>query len=160
MARKFVCTPDYPVIETEYGKLKGFELDGIFTFYGIDYAKARRFHMPEPVEKWDGIKTATCSALCFYEMEDEDLPEVGEYSVIEDANENAVCIIQTVKVYTTTFDRVSEQHAFKEGEGDRSLDYWRKVHKEFFTEELQEVGLQFDEHMQVVCEEFEVVYPA
>lgn len=107
----------------------------------------------------DGIKTATCSALCFYEMEDEDLPQAGEYSVIEDANEDAVCIIQTVKVYTTTFDRVSEQHAFKEGEGDRSLDYWRKVHKEFFTEELQEVGLQFDEHMQVVCEEFEVVYP-
>lgn len=59
MARKFVCTPDYPVVETEYGKLKGFELDGIFTFYGIDYAKARRFHMPEPIEKWEGIKTAT-----------------------------------------------------------------------------------------------------
>lgn len=59
MARKFVCTRDYPVVETAAGKVRGFELDSVITFYGIKYADAERFQMPHPVEKWDGIKDAT-----------------------------------------------------------------------------------------------------
>ena len=59
MARKFICNPDYPVVDTVWGKLRGFVLDGIFTFQGIQYAKARRFHMPEELEPWEGIKDAT-----------------------------------------------------------------------------------------------------
>lgn len=105
----------------------------------------------------EGIKTATCSALCFYELEDEPLPEAGEYSVILDSRDNAVCIIKTTEVYITSFDQVSARHAFKEGEGDRSLDHWREVHRRFFAEELKSIGRAFDEGLQVVCEEFEVV---
>ena len=59
MARKFISNNDYPVVQTEWGKLKGFELDGIITFQGIQYAKASRFHAPEPLEPWEGIKEAT-----------------------------------------------------------------------------------------------------
>ena len=54
--------------------------------------------------------------------------------------------------------RNGKEHAFKEGEGDRSLEYWREVHKKFFRECLEEYGLEFSENMKVVCEEFEVVY--
>ena len=32
------------------------------------------------------------------------------------------------------FDEVDEEHAYLEGEGDRSLEYWREVHERFFTE--------------------------
>ena len=59
MSRNFICTADYPVVDTQYGKLKGFVLDGIFTFHGIEYARARRFHMPEPPASWEGVKEAT-----------------------------------------------------------------------------------------------------
>ncbi len=104
------------------------------------------------------IKTATCSAYVFYELEHEEIPRVGEYSIIEDSNENAVCIIRTTKVYITAYDEVTAEHAFKEGEGDRSLSYWRKVHEDFFTEELKEIDKPFDPKMKLVCEEFEVVY--
>ena len=104
----------------------------------------------------EGIKTATCSALCFYEMEGEALPKVGEYSVILDSKDQAVCIIRTTKVYTTGFNQVSEEHAWKEGEGDRSLEYWRNTHRRFFIEELRKYGLDFNEDMELVCEEFEV----
>lgn len=104
-----------------------------------------------------GIKTATSSAFCFYELEGEALPKEGEYSVILDSKEVAVCIIRTTRVYVTSFDQVSEGHAFKEGEGDRSLEYWRRVHERFFAEELKSIGQEFDERMSVVCEEFEVV---
>lgn len=104
-----------------------------------------------------GIKTATCSALCFYESEEEPLPQIGEYSVILNSNEEAVCIIRTTKVYVTSFDEISEEFAFKEGEGDRTLDYWRKVHQRFFSDELKSIGKTFNIGMKLVCEEFEVV---
>ena len=105
-----------------------------------------------------GIKTATSSALVLYELENEAVPRAGDYSVILDSKDQAVCIIQTTDVYITSFDRVLPRHAFLEGEGDRSLAYWRKVHEEFFTAELAAVNLAFSEDMQVVCEEFQVVF--
>ena len=105
-----------------------------------------------------GIKTATCSAYDLYQINTEPLPQAGDYSVILNSSEEAVCIIKTIKVYVTEFKNVSEEHAFKEGEGDRSLEYWRKVHESFLTNELASVHKGFDENTKVVCEEFEVVY--
>ena len=105
-----------------------------------------------------GIKTATCSAYDLYQINTEPLPQAGDYSVILNSSEEAVCIIKTIKVYVTEFRNVSEEHAFKEGEGDRSLEYWRKVHESFLTNELASVHKGFDENTKVVCEEFEVVY--
>lgn len=105
-----------------------------------------------------GIKTATCSAYDLYEKGEEELPQPGEYSVIINSRDEAVCIIKTTKVYIEQFKNISEEHAFKEGEGDRSLEYWRRVHRRFFTEELSREGIEFSEDMKVVCEEFERVY--
>ena len=104
-----------------------------------------------------GIKTATCSAYDLYLINNEPLPQTGDYSVILNSNEEAVCIIKTLKVYVTEFNQVSEEHAFKEGEGDRSLDCWRKVHVSFLTNELASVNKSFNENTKVVCEEFEVI---
>lgn len=106
-----------------------------------------------------GVKTATSSAAVWYEMEDEPMPEAGEYSVILDSRDEAVCVIRTTRVYTVPFDRVSAEHARREGEGDRSLAHWRRVHEDFFRAELEEAGLTFTADMPVVCEEFEVVWP-
>lgn len=105
-----------------------------------------------------GEKTATSSAYPLYELENEKLPVVGKYSIILDANQEATCIIQTKKVYVTLFNEVTKEHAYKEGEGDRSLKYWREVHEKFFSECLKEAGLTFTFDMKVVCEEFEIVY--
>ena len=106
-----------------------------------------------------GVKTATSSAGPLYELEGEPLPEVGEHSVILDSRDRAVCVIRTTRVYTVPFDQVTAEHAYKEGEGDRSLAYWRQVHEEFFRAELAEAGLSFAPGMPVVCEEFEAVWP-
>ena len=106
----------------------------------------------------EGIKTATCSAYDLYEAEGEDLPQPGETSVILDSVDEAVCIIRTTRVYVVPFDEVTAEHAFREGEGDRSLTYWREVHESFLKEELSSIGCTFDGNTRVVCEEFEVVY--
>ncbi|MDE6376172.1 MAG: ASCH domain-containing protein [Ligilactobacillus sp.] len=105
-----------------------------------------------------GQKTATTSSYPLYALENEPLPQVGEYNIILDGNAKAVCITQTTKVYRTLFKDVSARHAYLEGEGDQSLAYWRKVHQDFFTAELAEVKLTFTPDLEVVCEEFEVVF--
>ncbi|MDD6161129.1 MAG: ASCH domain-containing protein, partial [Oscillospiraceae bacterium] len=94
-----------------------------------------------------------------YELDGEPLPKEGAYSVVLDSADRAVCVIQTTRVYVTPFSQVSAEHAFKEGEGDKSLDYWRQVHRDFFIGELAAYGLTFDESMPVVCEEFVCLYP-
>ena len=106
-----------------------------------------------------GIKTATASLHLWYGLENEPLPQEGEYSVILDSQEQAVCVIQSTKVYVTSFCEVSADHAFWEGEGDRSLAYWRQVHERFFSEELKTIGKVFNASMKVVCEEFVKVFP-
>lgn len=105
-----------------------------------------------------GIKTATCSAYDLYQINNEPLPKEGDYSVILNSNDEAVCIVKTLKIYVTEFKNVSTEHAYKEGEGDRSLEYWQEVHVNFLTNELATINMAFDENTKVVCEEFEVVY--
>lgn len=107
----------------------------------------------------EGIKTATSSAYLWYELENEPLPKVNDYSVILDSCDEARCIIQTIKVSIVPFNQVSEEHAYKEGERNRTLQDWRDIHEEFFKGELESIHKEFSEDMLVVCEEFKVVYP-
>lgn len=105
-----------------------------------------------------GMKTATASAYPLYAIEDSPLPRAGGLNIILNADHQAVCITETTRVYVCPFSQVPESHAFKEGEGDLSLAYWRKMHKEFFSIELEAHHLAFDEDMLVVCEEFKAVW--
>ena len=140
------------------------------------YCEKEKIDIDTPYEAWrfgdapdkladlvlKGIKTATASGydLYFMEGEEEQLPQPGDYNVILDAKDEAVCVIQTTKTTVVPFDEVSEEHAYKEGEGDRSLAYWRAVHEEFFTKEFEETKNEFNGQTRILCEEFQVVYKA
>lgn len=134
-------------------------------------------HLPEKYDVWsfgdspemanelaslvlEGLKTATCSLKRLYEVEGEDLPKAGAYSVILDGNDQAVGIIQNMQVFVFPFDQVTEEIAKAEGEGDHSVEYWTEAHKEFFKRECQSMGESFSTKMEVVCERFELVYAA
>lgn len=106
----------------------------------------------------DGIKTGTASAYEIYAIDGESIPSEGEYNVILDSKDQAVCVTKTVRVYVTPFCEVDSRHAKLEGEGDFSLEYWRQVHEAFFTSELASVGLTFSEKTPIVCEEFVKVF--
>ena len=106
-----------------------------------------------------GEKTATASAYELYKLENEPLPQAGSFDVISDSQNKAVCIVEITKVSVLPFHQVSAEHAFKEGEGDKSLAYWQQVHEAFFTECLAEAGLKFSQETGVVLEEFRKVYP-
>jgi uncharacterized protein YhfF len=105
-----------------------------------------------------GIKTATASLVWWYEKSIEPYPEVGDYSIILDSLSRPMCIIQTTELSVHAFIDVGEDHAFLEGEGDRSLRFWREVHWDFFSEESKKLGREPHEKMPVLCERFKIVY--
>jgi len=105
----------------------------------------------------DGTKTATAGALWDYEAEGEGLPEVGSLSILVDGRGHPRALITITDVDVVPFDQVGEEHAFLEGEGNRSLEYWREVHEQFFTD-VATHGRGFQPAMPVVLERFKVVY--
>ncbi len=107
-----------------------------------------------------GIKTATCSLLWEYEFDGEALPEPGEISIILDGNGQPLCLIETTEIKIRPYDQVDPQFAYEEGEGDRSLAYWRKAHWHFFTRACARIGRTPANAMPLVCERFRVIYPA
>ena len=106
----------------------------------------------------DGTKTATCSALWEYEDEGESLPEVGVKTVVLDGNDAPLCIVETTEVKVQPYDEVDARFAYEEGEGDRSLAYWRDAHWRFFSRTLPNVGREPTTEMPLVCERFRVIY--
>jgi uncharacterized protein YhfF len=106
----------------------------------------------------EGTKTATCSALWEYEAEGEPLPSVGLKAIVLDGTGDPLCIVETTEVAVRPYDEIDAQFAFEEGEGDRSLDYWRNAHWRFFSRTLPSIGKQPTTEMPLVCERFRVVY--
>ncbi len=106
-----------------------------------------------------GKKNATASAVRSYEFEGEELPEIGNLSIVTNWDGEAQFIIRTSKIDIVPFRDVSEEFAAVEGEGDGSLEYWRKVHTEYFSEEFEEMGEEFTEDALTICERFEIVFP-
>ncbi|MHC5226793.1 ASCH domain-containing protein [Enterococcus sp. LJL99] len=67
--------------------------------------------------------------------------------------------MKNTEIEVLKFSGITEQHAVTEGEGDKSLEYWRDVHIAFFTSSYQEnKEVKFDEDSLVVFETFKVIY--
>lgn len=105
-----------------------------------------------------GIKTATASLLWEYEFEGSPLPKPGDLSIILGGHGHPLCLIETVAVEVKPFKQVDDQFAFDEGEGDRTLKFWRDAHWRFFSRTCQQIGKELSEEMPVVCERFQLVW--
>jgi uncharacterized protein YhfF len=95
--------------------------------------------------------------LIFYEIENEPLPSVEDYSIILNSKDVPLAIIQTTEVQILPMNEVPEDFAVAEGEGDRSYRYWKEAHVDFFTVELSKLNLEFLEEMPLVCERFRLI---
>ena len=87
-----------------------------------------------------GDKSATSSALWDYDEEGAPLPVVGELSILLDGENHPRALIRTTSVETTAFEEVDEDFAAAEGEGDRTLESWRKGHEAYFRRNLPRAG--------------------
>jgi uncharacterized protein YhfF len=106
----------------------------------------------------DGTKTATASLLWYYEEGGETIPAVGDLSIITDGNGTPRALIRTTEVEIVPYGEVTAEHAFREGEGDRTLDTWRVEHTRFWTRTMPE-GQTLSEATLIVCEGLELLYP-
>jgi len=107
----------------------------------------------------EGKKRATASLVLINEMKPEIAPVPDGYSVVTDFDGNPQCVIQTTEIRRLPFNEVDAQFAFDEGEGDQSLEFWRKVHWDYFTRECRESNIEFNESMLIDCERFKLLFP-
>ena len=105
-----------------------------------------------------GIKRATASLLWTYEASAKPLPASGDISVVTSWQGDPLCVIETEKVSVVAYDAVTEEFAAAEGEGDKTLSYWRRVHWAYFERECARLGRAPDPEMPIVCEQFALVY--
>jgi len=103
----------------------------------------------------DGPKRATAGLLDDYEADGDPIPAVGDYFVVTDAAGDAVTIIRTTWLDIVRFVDVDEQFAWDEGEGDRTLGWWREAHARFFAAS----GHAVNDDTKVVLERFDKVWP-
>jgi uncharacterized protein YhfF len=107
-----------------------------------------------------GRKRATAASLWAHEAEGTQPPAPGALSIVTLFDGTPQCVIETLSVDIRPFDQVDAAFAAAEGEGDGSLEYWRRAHEAFFGCELAAIGRPFAPDMPVVCERFRVLYPA
>lgn len=105
-----------------------------------------------------GKKTAGSGLVKDYQSAGDPLPEVGNYWIILDSRSEAQCIVKTIRVEFYQFDQVPVEVAIAEGEGDLSLEYWRKAHIDFFTPYLKDWGIDNLDEETLITEFYEVVY--
>jgi uncharacterized protein YhfF len=94
-----------------------------------------------------GVKTATCST--------EDEPNTstpGERWIVLDGRGTPRCVIESIEVTYRRFGEVDAAFAHDEGEGDRSLAYWREAHRKYFGRHGK-----FRDDMMLMCERFRLV---
>jgi len=106
-----------------------------------------------------GKKKATASLVVGNESDAEDGGTIGGYSVVTDFDGNPQCVILTTEINRVPFNEVDAQFAFDEGEGDQTLEVWRRGHRRFFTECCCELNIVFNESMLVDCKRFQLLFP-
>ncbi|MDM0051020.1 ASCH domain-containing protein [Variovorax sp. J22R115] len=107
-----------------------------------------------------GAKRATASLVWTFEQAGGSLPRPGALSVVTYWNGRPACVIETLAIEILPFEQVSAEFAAIEGEGDGSLEYWRRVHWSYFGRECASVGREPTKAMPIACERFSVIYRA
>ncbi|WP_028021449.1 ASCH domain-containing protein [Enterovibrio calviensis] len=105
-----------------------------------------------------GEKRASCSMAYWYRHQGELMPSVGHLQVVTYWAGDPVCIVEITSVSECRFKDVTEEFAASEGEGDKTLAWWRDAHWTFFSLECEELGITPCEDMMLILERFKVVY--
>ncbi len=106
----------------------------------------------------EGTKRAGTSLLWACEAEGVPVPAAGDIEIVLDHHHEPALITRITGVAVVPYCAVGAEYAAIEGEGDGSLDYWRKAHWAFFSRECRRLGREPSEEMPVVCCVFEVVH--
>ena len=106
------------------------------------------------------IKQATAASLAELELAGCAVPQVGDLAIVTDWAGEALALIRTSAVEIRRFGDVDAGFAYDEGEGDRTLEWWRAAHRAYYSRVLAGSGIAVDDDLQIACEWFEVVLRA
>lgn len=106
LTRQVVSNTDFPVVSINAGKLRGTQIEDGFVFRGIKYAKARRFHMPEEIEPWEGTKDAVMYGSVCPELETV-IPKDQQICPHYYLPQNEDCLF--LNIWTPSIDRTSKK---------------------------------------------------
>ena len=133
-------------------------IEGVFTdAYGIGDTPELKQELLNLV--LEGKKRAATSLVKESELEGWPEPEVGQYNIILDGNDKPAAVIRTLSIRRCRFSEVDEEHAYWEGEDDRTLESYIREHKKYYTRRGDALGFKFTPEMEVILERFELVYP-
>jgi len=104
-----------------------------------------------------GRKRAGTSLLWAVEADGESVPQVGDVEIVVNHRNEPALVTRITRVEVVPYCEVTAEYASIEGEGDGSLEYWRKAHWAFFSRECKRIGREPLEAMPVVCSVFEVL---
>src|SRR3989442_3817277 len=106
-----------------------------------------------------GTKTSTASVEWALEAEGRRPVKPGNLSIVLDGHDHPVCIIETTEVKSVPYDEMSdEQFAYEGGEGDRSLESWRRMYWEVIVSACARFKRAPTPKTRLLCERFRVVY--
>jgi uncharacterized protein YhfF len=105
-----------------------------------------------------GRKRAGTGLLWAYEYDQEPIAQTGDIEIVIDHNNQPALVTRVVSSNVVAFNEVTAEYAAIEGEGDGSLDYWRKGHWNFFSRECARVGKEPTQTMPVICNVFELLH--
>lgn len=106
-----------------------------------------------------GKKKAGSGLYLWYKEANADLPKAGTKLIVTDFNGKAQAIIETKKVDTIAFNKVSKEYAILDmGTAIEPLKKWKKAHWEFFANAMEQNGQKPTKEMLVVCEWFETIW--
>jgi uncharacterized protein YhfF len=94
-----------------------------------------------------GRKRATCWAFS-----DGLITRVGKRMVMLDGGGIPRAVLETVELVLRRFCEIDEAFAFDEGEGDRTLKYWKSAHQRYFERQGT-----FSPDMLLYCERFRLI---
>ena len=77
-------------------------------------------------------------------------PKPGDHWIITDGAGQAACIIKTTQVELVRICDVTEDFAFLEGEGDKTLAYWKREHDAYFTRQAAREGFTYDDKLSLI----------
>lgn len=103
-------------------------------------------------------KYAGSSLVKDYELSGDPLPKVGNYWIVLDQDKKPAIIVKTERTEINTFENVTKEIAIAEGEGDLSIEYWKKNHSEFWSPFLKDWGIGNINYAEVLTEFFVLVY--
>lgn len=78
-------------------------------------------------------------------------------NIILDGRGRPRALIETTEVEIVPFGEVTAAHAYAEGEGDRTLEHWRRSHEQYWRM-YSESPRGFEPDMPVVCERFRLLW--